>query len=67
MERVKWTDDRLDERFTLIDETFERIFDELRGIRSDLARLQDRLVQVGVALVGALLAQTTALTIALVA
>lgn len=76
MERVEWTDDRLDERFAAIDRTFERIFEELRLIREDIAGvnarldgLQDRLAQIGFAMAGvlavALFSSLTALVVAL--
>jgi hypothetical protein len=71
MERTKWTDERLDERMTAIDQTFEMIFDrfdsieaEIRGLRRDFASLQNRLIQVGFALVGVLSAQLVAVVVA---
>jgi hypothetical protein len=36
MERVKWTDDLLDERMTAIDKAFDRQSDELRLLREEM-------------------------------
>ncbi len=36
MERGRWTDERIDERMNAIDQTFERIFEEMRAMRTDL-------------------------------
>jgi hypothetical protein len=36
MERARWTDERLDDRMSAIDTTFERVFDEMRGERAEL-------------------------------
>jgi hypothetical protein len=72
MERVRWTDERLDERMTAMDQKFDRVFTEfdrvhaeIRDLRADFNRFQDRMVQIAFALVGVLLAQVVALTIAL--
>jgi DNA anti-recombination protein RmuC len=72
MERTAWTDERLDERMTAVDHTFDRLHDdlggirdELRGLRGDFSRLQGRLVQIGSGLVGGLVTAMIALIIAL--
>ncbi len=72
MARRAWTDERLDERMAAMDQTVDRIYGELegirqeiRGLRSDFASLQDRLVQIGFGLVGVLTAALVALTVAL--
>jgi hypothetical protein len=65
MERTRWSDERLDERFAAIDQTFERIFDELRLIRQELVGLRSDLTQIGFGLVGVLIAAMTALIVAL--
>ena len=36
MERVRWTDERLDDRMSAIDTSFQRVFDELRADRDSL-------------------------------
>jgi len=36
MERVRWTDERIDERMAAMDEKFDRQFDELRLLRQDM-------------------------------
>lgn len=36
MERAKWTDPLLDERFSVIDERFERGFGEMREMREEM-------------------------------
>jgi hypothetical protein len=36
VERAKWTDERLDDRMTVIDTTFDRVFEELRADRAEL-------------------------------
>jgi hypothetical protein len=70
--RLEWTDERLDERMAAIDQTFERIFEELaliRGeigaLRADFAQLQDRLIQIGFGLVLALIAAIVTIVLAL--
>jgi hypothetical protein len=35
VERARWTDERLDDRMTVIDTTFERVFEELRAERAE--------------------------------
>ena len=35
MERAKWTEERLDDRMTVIDTTFDRVFEELRAERAE--------------------------------
>jgi hypothetical protein len=55
-ERTAWTDERLDDRMSSMDARFDRIEIELRefraemregfrGVRADMSRLQDRMVQ----------------------
>jgi DNA anti-recombination protein RmuC len=73
MERTAWTDERLDERMSAIDQTFDRLHDdlggirdEIRGLRGDFSTLQDRLMQIGFGLVGVLITALVALIIALV-
>lgn len=72
-----WTDERIDEKMTAIDRTFDMLREELHGLRednreqfarlrSDMSSLQDRLVQIGFGLVGVLLAALVALIVALV-
>ena len=34
MERARWTDERLDDRMTVIDRTFDHVFEELRAERA---------------------------------
>jgi hypothetical protein len=34
VERARWTDERLDDRMTVIDTTFDRVFEELRAERN---------------------------------
>ncbi len=36
MEGARWTDERLDERMALIDERFERGFEEMRAMREEM-------------------------------
>lgn len=36
MERGRWPDERIDESMNAIDQTFERIFEEMRAMRTDL-------------------------------
>ena len=35
MERAEWTDQRHDDRMTVIDRTFDRVFEELRAERAE--------------------------------
>jgi hypothetical protein len=35
VERARWTDERLDDRMTVIDTTFDRVFEELRAERAE--------------------------------
>ena len=72
MSRIAWTDERIDERMSAMDQTFERVHrslddlrDEVRGLRGDFASLQDRLIQIGFGLVGVLIAALVALIVAL--
>jgi hypothetical protein len=41
VERAKWTDERLDDRMTAIDTTFDRVFEEMRAeyaqLRAEMA------------------------------
>jgi hypothetical protein len=71
-DRTAWPDPRLDEKMAAVDSTFERIDmhladlrEEMRALRSDFARTQDRLVQIGFGLVVALIGAVAALIIAL--
>lgn len=77
MEQPTWTDERIDEKMTAIDRTFDMLREELHGLRednreqfgalrSDISTLQDRLVQIGFGLVGVLVAAMVALIVALV-
>jgi uncharacterized caspase-like protein len=36
VERERWTDERLDDRMTVIDTTFDRVFEGLRADRAEL-------------------------------
>jgi hypothetical protein len=36
MERVRWTDERIDERMAAMDEKFDRLFDELHSLRDEM-------------------------------
>jgi hypothetical protein len=36
MERVRWTDERIDERMAAIDDTFDRVFRELHTLREEM-------------------------------
>jgi hypothetical protein len=76
MERTAWTDERLDDRMSGIDTNFDRVFDEMRESRSELKaeirelradfnRFQDRMIQIGFGMVGVLAAQLVAAVIAL--
>ena len=65
MERVRWTDERLDDRMDAIDRNFELIRDELRDLRSDFNRFQDRMIQIGFGMVAVLAAQLVAAIVAL--
>ncbi len=37
MRRVRWTDERIDERMAAMEEKFDRLFDEVRDVRGELA------------------------------
>ncbi len=85
MERIVWTDERLDERMAAIDDTSDRIFaefaavrqelrdfrsefkTEMRELRGDFNRFQDRMVQIGFGLLGVTIASLTAVAVALIA
>ena len=41
VERARWTDERHDDRMTVIDTTFDRVFEELRAERARLADADD--------------------------
>ena len=49
MERARWTDERLDDRMTAIDTTFERVFEEMRAerqeLRAEIRQVDERLRQ----------------------
>ena len=47
------------------DRTFDQIHEELRGLRGDFNRFQDRMIQIGFGMVGVLTAQLVAAVIAL--
>ncbi len=77
MERGAWPDERIGEKMSAIDHTFDllhqdisemrrEITEELRGLRSDFSDLQGRLVQIGFGLVGVLITAMVALVVALV-
>jgi hypothetical protein len=36
MERVRWTDERIDERMAAMDEKFDRLFTETRALRAEM-------------------------------
>lgn len=71
MTRIAWTDERLDERMSAMDQTADRIFQELSlirheisGLRSDFSSFQDRMVQIGFALVAVLIAALVTIALA---
>jgi hypothetical protein len=35
MERLRWTDERIDERMAAMDDSFDRVFEELRTLRAE--------------------------------
>jgi hypothetical protein len=37
MEEVRWTDERIDERMAAMEDKFDRLFEELRDVRGELA------------------------------
>jgi chromosome segregation ATPase len=47
VERARWTDERLDDRMSAIDTTFERVFEEMRAerqeFRAEMRAISDRL------------------------
>ena len=49
MERARWTDERLGDRMSAIDTTFEHVFEEMRAgrqeFRAEMRALSDRLEQ----------------------
>jgi hypothetical protein len=49
VERARWTDERLDDRMTAIDTTFDRVFEEMRAerqeLRAEIHQLDERLRQ----------------------
>ena len=49
MERARWTDERLDDRMTAIDTTFDRVFEEMRAerqeLRAEIQQVDERLRQ----------------------
>ena len=49
MERARWTDERLDDRMSAIDTTFERVFEEMRAerqeLRAEIHQVDERLRQ----------------------
>jgi cell division protein ZapA (FtsZ GTPase activity inhibitor) len=42
VERARWTDERLDDRMSAIDTTFERVFQEARAERQELRERIDQ-------------------------
>jgi hypothetical protein len=67
VDRTAWTDERLDEKMAAHERLFELLHDdlralreEMRGMRSDFARFQDRQVQVGFGLVFVLISALAA-------
>ena len=71
MARTFWTDERLDDamarieaRFDQVDRNFERVWEEFRELRRELATSTRQLAQIGWALVGILLVQLIAAIIA---
>jgi SPX domain protein involved in polyphosphate accumulation len=72
VERAGWTDERLDDRMSAIDTTFERVFQEMRVERQELRervdqvderlrRLDERLDRIGFRTAGILAAGLIAL------
>jgi cell division protein ZapA (FtsZ GTPase activity inhibitor) len=72
VERARWTDERLDDRMSAIDTTFERVFQEMRAERQELReridqvderlrRLDERLGRIGFRAAGILAAGLIAL------
>ena len=49
MERARWTDERLDDRMSAIDTSFERVFEEMRAerqeLRAEIHQVDERLRQ----------------------
>jgi cell division protein ZapA (FtsZ GTPase activity inhibitor) len=49
VERARWTDERLDDRMTAIDTSFERVFEEMRAerqeLRAEIRQVDERLRQ----------------------
>ena len=71
MERTLWTDERLgdamtsiDQRFDRIDRNFDRVWDEFRELRGQIAASNRQLAQIGWALVGILFVQLVAALLA---
>ena len=48
-----------------MDQALDRIYDEIRALRSDFSHFQDRMVQIGFALVGVLVAALATVVVAL--
>ena len=65
MQRIAWTDERLDERMQAMELRFDRIDAELREIRVELATFRHQMVQIGFGLVGVLIAALTTLAVTL--
>lgn len=76
MERTVWTDARMDDAMTRIDQSFDRIedrmersfdrvWDEFRELRGQIVSSNRQLTQIGWALVGILLVQLIAAVVAL--
>jgi hypothetical protein len=71
MERMAWTDERLDDAVARIDRNFDRVWEEFRevrvefrGLRTEMSTSQRQLTSIGWALVGVLVAQLTAIVLA---
>lgn len=72
MERIAWTDERLDDpitridrRFDQVDRNFDRVWDEFRELRGEISASGRQLAQIGWALVGILIVQLIAAVVAL--
>jgi hypothetical protein len=72
IERMAWTDDRLDDLAATLDTNFSQMRDELHGLRKDFRSLREdlsagqrQIAQIGWALAGTLIAALVALIIAL--
>jgi hypothetical protein len=71
VERIVWTDERvddaiarIDQHFDRIERNFDRVWDEFRELRGQIAASNRQLAQIGWALVGILLVQLIAALVA---